>query len=183
MNGKGEGKGKGQGQGKEEGKSKKESHSGLYFLGSVILLYILLLLVKADRIWQALNVSGEVLFQIVPVLVLIFVFMLVLNYAITPKTVSKYVGQGSGIKGWLLAITTGMLSHGPIYIWYPLLKELQDQGMRDGLIAAFLYNRAIKLPHLPLMVYYFGSVFVGLLLIYMVIASVIVGKLVEILAE
>ena len=181
MNGNGEGKGKGKGQG--EGKGKKERYSGLYFLGSVILLYILLLLVKPDRIRQALNVSGEVLYQIVPVLVLIFVFMLVLNYVVTPRTVSKYVGQGSGIKGWLLAITTGMLSHGPIYIWYPLLKELQDQGMRNGLIAAFLYNRAIKLPHLPLMVFYFGSVFVGLLLIYMVIASVIVGKLVELLAK
>ena len=183
MNGKGEGKGKGEGERKGKGKSKKESHSGHYFLGSVILLYILLLLVRPDRIEQALNVSGEVLFQIAPVLVLIFVFMLVLNYAITPKTVSKYVGQGSGIKGWLFAITTGMLSHGPIYVWYPLLKELQDQGMRDGLIAAFLYNRAIKLPHLPLMVYYFGSAFVALLLIYMVIASVIVGKLIERVVE
>ncbi len=32
------------------------------------------------------------------------------------KTVSKYVGKGSGIKGWFLAISTGILSHGPIYV-------------------------------------------------------------------
>jgi uncharacterized membrane protein YraQ (UPF0718 family) len=168
---------------KGKGKGKKERYYGLYFLGSVILLYIVLFLVKPESSQQALKVSGEVLFQIAPVLLLIFIFMVALNYFLNPKTVSKYVGQGSGIKGWLLAITTGMLSHGPIYIWYPLLKELQDQGMRNGLIAAFLYNRAIKLPHLPLMVYYFGPVFVVLLLIYMVIASIIEGKLIEIIAE
>jgi uncharacterized membrane protein YraQ (UPF0718 family) len=168
---------------KGKGKGKKESYYGLYFLGSVSLLYILLFLVKPASIQKALTISGEVLLQIAPVLVLIFVFMVILNYFVNPKTISKYVGHGSGIKGWLLAITTGMLSHGPIYIWYPLLKELQDHGMRNGLIAAFLYNRAIKLPHLPLMVYYFGSLFVALLLIYMVIASVIVGRLVEMIAE
>jgi hypothetical protein len=28
----------------------------------------------------------------------------------------NYVGRGSGGKGWLLAISTGMRSHGPIYI-------------------------------------------------------------------
>ncbi len=103
----------------------------------------------------------------------------IVNYFVNPKTVSKYVGKGSGIKGWFLAVSTGMLSHGPIYIWYPLLKDLRDQGMRSGLVAVFLYNRAIKIPLLPLMVYYFGTVFVVVLLIHMVIASVVEGKVIE----
>jgi uncharacterized membrane protein YraQ (UPF0718 family) len=76
-----------------------------------------------------------------------------------------------------------MLSHGPIYIWYPLLEGLREQGMRSGLVAAFLYNRAIKLPHLPLMVYYFGTMFVVVLLMYMVIASIIMGKLIEMIEK
>jgi uncharacterized membrane protein YraQ (UPF0718 family) len=63
------------------------------------------------------------------------------------------------------------------------LEELREQGMRNGLVAAFLYNRAIKLPHLPLLVYYFGSVFVVVLLMYMVIASIIVGKLIEMIEK
>jgi uncharacterized membrane protein YraQ (UPF0718 family) len=122
-------------------------------------------------------------FYSIPILVLIIVAMGLLNYFVNPKTVSKYVGQGSGSKGWLLAISTGMLSHGPIYIWYPLLGELREQGMRSGLVAAFLYNRAIKLPHLPLMVYYFGTMFVVVLLMYMVIASIIMGKLIEMIEK
>jgi len=152
---------------------------GLYFLGAVIGLYIVLYLLEPDSIQKALKASGNVLIQIVPVLFLILILMGVVNYCVKPKTVSKYVGEGSGIKGWFLAVSTGMLSHGPIYIWYPLLKDLRDQGMRSGLVAVFLYNRAIKIPLLPLMVYYFGTVFVVLLLIYMIIASIVEGKVIE----
>ena len=91
----------------------------------------------------------------------------------------KYLGKESGVKGWLLAITMGIVSHGPIYTWYPLLKELRNHGMRTGLLAVFLYNRAVKIPLLPIMIYYFGVVFVVVLTVYMIIASVIEGKLIE----
>lgn len=75
------------------------------------------------------------------------------------------------------------LSHGPIYLWYPLLKELRNQGMRSGLVAVFLYNRAIKIPLLPLMVYYFGAIFVVVLLIYMIIASMVEGEIIEMIVK
>jgi len=174
-------RGAGKGKAKAEGtmKRKKEISYGLYFLGLVLLLYLVLYLLEPASIQKALRASGEVLVTIAPILVIIIGFMVLFNYFITPKTVSKYVGQGSGVKGWLLAITSGILSHGPIYIWYPLLQELREQGMRSGLVAAFLYNRAIKLPLLPLMIYYFGTMFVAVLLVYMVIVSVIEGKLIE----
>ncbi|KAF5428632.1 putative membrane protein YraQ, UPF0718 family [Candidatus Methanophagaceae archaeon] len=107
--------------------------------------------------------------------------MALLDYFLHPKTVSKYVGRGSGIKGWFLAIFTGILSHGPIYVWYPLLKDLRDRGMKSGLIAAFLYSRAIKIPLLPLRVYYFGALFVVVLLPYIVIASIVVGENIELI--
>ncbi|HDS45689.1 MAG TPA: permease [Methanomicrobia archaeon] len=162
-------------------KRKKELSHGLYFLGFVLILYLALYLLEPTSTQKALRASGEVLVTIAPILVVIIGFMGILNYFFTPKTIAKYAGQGSGAKGWILAVTTGILSHGPIYIWYPLLRELREQGMRSGLVAAFLYNRAIKLPHLPLMVYYFGTLFVVVLLVYMVLVSVIVGKLLELI--
>jgi len=100
---------------------------------------------------------------------------------LNPKTVSKYVGKRSGVKGWILAILMGILSHGPIYVWYPLLKELREHGMRSGLIAAFIYNRSIKIPLLPLMIYYFGTIYVALLSIFIVIGSIISGKIIELI--
>jgi uncharacterized membrane protein YraQ (UPF0718 family) len=119
--------------------------------------------------------------QILPVLMLVILLMGLVDYFLRPKTVAEYVGKESGIKGWFFAISAGMLSHGPIYIWYPFLKGLRDQGMRDGLIATFLYNRAIKIHLLPLMIYYFGIAFVIVLSFYMILASLVVGGLVELL--
>jgi hypothetical protein len=53
--------------------------------------------------------------------------------------------------------------------------------MRSGLIAAFLYSGAIKIPLLPLMVYYFGALFVVVLLPYIVITSLVVGEIIELI--
>jgi uncharacterized membrane protein YraQ (UPF0718 family) len=164
----------------EEKKRKRDKHYDYYFLGSVIFLYLLLFFFDPGSIYNSLKVCRNIFIQLIPVLLLVILFMALIDYLLQPKTVAKYVGHGSGIKGWFLAISTGIISHGPIYVWYPLLKELRDQGMRSGLIAAFLYSRAIKIPLLPLMVYYFGLLFVVVLLPYMVIASLLEGELIEI---
>ena len=164
-----------------EKKTKWGKYYSFYFLVAVIFLYFLLFFFDPESTYNSLKVSGNIFIQIIPVLLLVILFMALINYFLHPKTVSKYVGRGSGIKGWFLAISTGILSHGPIYVWYPLLKELRDQGMRSGLIAAFLYSRAIKIPLLPLLVYYFGALFVVVLLPYIVIASLIEGEIIELI--
>jgi len=159
---------------------KKRSRFGVYFLAFVILVYLLLFVLQPEATQIALKVSGHLLVKIIPIFLLVILFMGITNYFLHPKIVSKYLGKTSGFKGWLLATSTGILSHGPIYAWYPLLKELRDHGMRSGLVAVFLYNRAIKIPLLPLMIYYFGINFVVILLIYMIIASLLEGKIIEI---
>ena len=162
-------------------KGKRENRYRIYFLAAVILLYVVLFIFIPEGVQKSLWTSGSLLIKIIPVFLLVILVMAVIQYFLTPKTVSKYVGQGSGIKGWILAIGTGILSHGPIYAWYPALKELRQHGMRSGLVAVFLYNRAIKIPLLPVMVYYFGIQFVVILLVWMILASVVEGKIIEII--
>ena len=164
-----------------EKKREGGKYYGFYFLVAVIFLYFLLFFSDPEGAYNSLKVSGDILIRIIPVLFLVILFMALINYFLHPKTVAKYAGEGSGIKGWFLAISAGIISHGPIYVWYPLLKELRDRGMRSGLIAAFLYSRAIKIPLLPLLVYYFGALFVVVLLPYIVIASLIEGEIIEII--
>jgi len=160
-------------------RGKKQKPYGIYFLCSVLFLYLLLFVLDPANIQKSLKASGHVLFRIFPALCLIILLMGLVNYFVNPRTVSKYVGKGSGIKGWFLAVCTGMLSHGPIYVWYPLLRDLRSEGMRSGLMAVFLYNRAIKIPLLPLMVHYFGIPFVVILTSLMIIASIVQGHAVE----
>jgi len=158
----------------------KNLYYGFSFLIIVIILYLGLAFFNSEKIYRSLNASFDIIIQILPVLILVIFFMGIVNYFLKPKTVSKYLGVESGVKGWILAISIGILSHGPIYVWYPLLKDLRAHGMRSSLVAVFLYNRAIKIPLLPVMIYYFGIGFVILLSVYMIIASVIEGKVLEI---
>jgi uncharacterized membrane protein YraQ (UPF0718 family) len=51
--------------------------------------------------------------------------------------------------------------------------------MREALIATFLYNRAVKIPLLPMMIYYFGFKLVAVLTVYTIIFSVLNGYVVE----
>jgi uncharacterized membrane protein YraQ (UPF0718 family) len=165
----------------EGAKRKWYKHYDFYFLVSVIFLYLLLSFFDPESVYNSLKATGNIFIQIIPILLFVIIFTALIDYFLHPKAVAKYVGEGSGIKGWFLAISAGIISHGPIYIWYPLLKDLRDQGMRSGLIAAFLYSRAIKIPLLPLMAYYFGLLFVVVLLPYVVIASLIEGKIIELI--
>jgi uncharacterized membrane protein YraQ (UPF0718 family) len=153
--------------------------SGLVFLAIVIGLYIGSYALDSTATWQALQTSGSILYGILPVLALVIAMMVLVNYLLKPKQVARHLGAKSGAKGWLLASLAGIISHGPIYVWYPLLQELQDKGMRPGLSATFLYNRAVKIPLLPVMIYYFGVTYVAVLMTAMMAASLLEGKLID----
>ena len=60
---------------------------------------------------------------------------------------------------------------------------MQKKGVRNGLVATFLYNRAVKIPLLPLMIFYFGMVYTIILTIIMMIVSVFQGLIVEKILE
>jgi len=121
--------------------------------------------------------------RIAPILLVVFVVMLLTNLFFDNKIVFRFLGKGSGFRGWTVAIVGGIVSSGPIYMWYPLLSDLKEKGMRDCLIATFLYTRAIKIPLLPMMVHYFGWDFTLALSIYMVLFSVVNGVIVQRLTQ
>jgi uncharacterized membrane protein YraQ (UPF0718 family) len=100
------------------------------------------------------------------------------NYFITPAVVTKHI-KDKGLKKWFFVIVGGVLSSGPIYMWYPLLASLKDKGLDYGLIACFLYNRAIKIPLIPLAIIYFSWQYILILCLVMVLVSVVQGILIN----
>jgi len=153
--------------------------SGLKFLILVALLYLIFAIFNFELCVQAFNNFLEIFKKVIPIILTVFILIFFSNLLINPKKISKYLGHGSGISGFILSIIFGILSAGPIYMWYPLLADFKEKGMRDSLIATFLYNRAIKIPLIPIMIYYFGLKLVIILSLYMIIFSVINGILVE----
>ncbi|BAO44907.1 conserved hypothetical protein [Thiolapillus brandeum] len=118
--------------------------------------------------------------ELLPVLGLVFFFLWLFNLmgSLQGKA-AQLTGNNSGAKGWLLAMAMGVLSHGPIYPWYPLLHELQKKGTRPALLATFLYARSIKLPWLPVMAHYFGLSYMLTLTLLILLFSPLHGWLVE----
>ncbi|PIN98465.1 MAG: hypothetical protein COT90_04175 [Candidatus Diapherotrites archaeon CG10_big_fil_rev_8_21_14_0_10_31_34] len=154
-----------------------------WFLILMILVYACLFLFEGKLFFSSTDFFLKILLNLIPVFVLVFVLMSLINFFVSTKTVSKYF-VSSGKKSWLFAVVAGILSMGPVYIWYPFLQDLKEKGFNEGLIAVFLYNRAIKIPLIPLAVFYFGLKFVVILAFVMIVFSVIQGitinKLIEI---
>ena len=156
---------------------------GKYFLIVVVIIYGVLFFFNCKVIQLALQKSGTILIKILPVLIIVILFTAVLNFFLKPKLIANHLGKESGPKGWLWALAAGVISHGPMYAWYPLLEDLRSHGIRSGLIVVFFSSRAIKIPLLPLMADYFGWVFTLVLSFYILIGALVQGWILEILEQ
>ena len=155
------------------------SGKGSGFLLVVILLYGLVAYSDVELARRTAKTFINILVKILPVLGLVFLLIFVSNLVLSPKKVKTFVGAGSGLKGWVLAIFSGILSTGPVYPWYALLADLGRQGMKRSLIAVFLYSRAVKLPLIPLLIHYFSFSYTLVLSLYLIVFSVVTGLLME----
>jgi uncharacterized membrane protein YraQ (UPF0718 family) len=160
----------------------KVGFAGIFLFSSVI-AYGILGVFDFALLRNVLCALTRLIARIAPILLIVFLVMFLTNLFFENKSISRFLGKGSGFRGWMVAIAGGIVSSGPIYMWYPLLSDLKEKGMRDSLIATFLYNRAIKIPLLPMMGYYFGWDFTLVLSITMVLFSVVNGVIVQRLAR
>ena len=114
-----------------------------------------------------------------------FVFLILFSFYlfIDPGQVVRLLGEKSGLKGVFFATVAGILSMGPIYAWYPLLKELRQKGAKDSLLAIFLGNRAVKPFLMPIMISYFGLHYVLILTLFTIGGSLASGSIVGALVQ
>ena len=154
---------------------------GIRFLVLVSFLYLLSILLAPEKGAAAAARSLEILSWILPLFVVVIFFTATVNYLLKPEEIARHLGEGSGMKGWMIALLAGVISHGPMYAWYPMIEDLKRHGLKHGLIATFFYARSLKLPLLPLMVEYFGWPFTIALSVYVLIASLVQGVVIEFL--
>jgi len=145
-----------------------------YFVLIMLIIYSTLYFLNLSSFNKSINFFLNLLNKIIPIFILIFSLMILMNFFVTTKTITKHF-KDRKIKAWIFAIFSGIISTGPIYMWYPLLKSAHHKGVSHGLISCFLYNRAIKIFLIPIMIFYFGIKYILILLILMIIMSVIQG--------
>lgn len=149
------------------------------FLILVIVIYILTFALNSKIALSSLNNFYNLGYKILPTLFLVFILIFLFNYFLDTKIIKKYISKKSGWKEHLVTIVMGILSSGPIYMWYPLLADLKEKGMDNSLITSFLYNRSIKPALIPLMIYYFGLPFVIVITGLIILFSLINGFTLE----
>lgn len=157
----------------------RKGWGGWLFLLLMILLYVISAVVDPSLTLRAWNNFVSLFHQMMPVLVWVFVLFFITNLLLKPERITTHLGRASGLRGWLVAITAGILASGPVYAWYAVLKQLKDNGMRTALLVGFLYSRAIKLPLLPFMIHYFGISYTLALIVYLIGFAVINGLVMQ----
>nr|WP_320051183.1 hypothetical protein [uncultured Desulfuromonas sp.] len=148
---------------------------GLRFLSLVGISYLSLTFTHSDQALQALQRAGQILGQILPIIALVVVINALINWWLPPKKMVRLFKKHGARRGWWIAMVAGIMSHGPMYLWYPMLSDLQRGGIPEGVLVTYFYARAVKLPLLPLMVDYFGLFFTIVLSVYILIAAWLQG--------
>lgn len=154
------------------------SRSSLLFLGLTLLIYLALTCFGLPGITEAWSSAWRLVLQILPVLAVVVLFMTG-AHLVPHSFVTQHLGAESGFKAYLFALAAGTFSHGPVYAWYPFLSDLQKKGVSNGKIASFLFARAIKVPLLAAMAFYFGIPFTILFTLCILAGALLMGILFE----
>lgn len=110
------------------------------YRGFIVTLIIILVITIINRPvgFKALSISAnsfkEMLFVIPPV----FVLLGLLDVWVPRETMVKYMGEGSGIKGIVLAILLGSAAAGPLYGAFPVAAVLMKKGAKFMNILIFI---------------------------------------------
>jgi len=154
--------------------------TGWILLGIVSVVYGVLFYFDTSHIQVAVVAALDTARLIVPILLFVGIIMFVIEYFFNEEKLKKHLGVDRGIKAWMIALVGGILSHGPSYVWYPMLQSLREKGVRDSLVIVFLYARSIKIPWIPMMIVYFGWEFTSVFMVYILMGALAQGMLVAI---
>ena len=93
-------------------------------------LMAILTAVNFDLGVKALNISAGSLVEMLLVVPPVFVLLGLMDVWVPKETMIKYMGEGSGLKGILLAIFLGSAAAGPLYGAFPVAAVFMKKGVK-----------------------------------------------------
>jgi len=126
-----------------------------------MLFSIIAMAVSAIADWQK---TREGLFRglgmfvrLLPALLLVLVLVSVVLFLLPNEIIVKNLGEGSGVKGWIIAALIGSVAMIPGFIAYPLAGVLIKSGVAYGTIAVFITTlMMVGIVTLPIEAKFFG---------------------------
>ena len=150
---------------------------------SALLLTVSYLLLP-ERFPQVASTTGLYLAEVLWILPSVLILAGLLLAWFPRRLVVKYLGETSGVKGFLLSIALGMLPTGPAYLAFPIAAALLRKGARIANIVIFLSAwSCIKLPQELVELQFLGLEFMAARLLLTIMLVIPVGLAVERLAS
>lgn len=118
-------------------------------LSLVIAVYIALLVFMPNQGVAAIQNSMYYVFEMLMIMPVVFILTSLIEGWVPKQAIINGFGEGSGIKGNILAFLLGSFSAGPIYAAFPICKMLLDKGAGIANVAIVLSAWAVvKVPML-----------------------------------
>lgn len=118
-------------------KVKKYIKKYMFLLISSILLGILFI-VNIDLGKKAILSVGLGLREVAIILPPIFILLGLLDVWVSREKMIRFMGEGSGIKGVLIAIILGSVAAGPLYAAFPIAAMFMKKGAKFSNILIFI---------------------------------------------
>ena len=104
----------------------------------VLLFMIVLTILNRPLGLKAFTVTGSSIKEMLLVIPPIFILLGLLDIWVPRETMIKYMGEGSGLKGILLAIFIGSAAAGPLYGAFPVAAVFMKKGVKFTNILIFI---------------------------------------------
>jgi uncharacterized membrane protein YraQ (UPF0718 family) len=139
-------------------------------------LYFLALLLSRNLFTQSLKNTSHYLTEMLQVMPVIFMLTVLIEVWISKESIIKYLGEGSGIKGFGFSVILGSLSAGPIYAAFPICKMLLSKGASVYNVVVIISAWAvIKVPMLANEAKFLGPRFMAIRWVLTILTIYIMG--------
>ncbi|MFA6866860.1 MAG: permease [Clostridia bacterium] len=104
----------------------------------VIIAFGVFIIINHELGMKALNVTFFSLKEMLLVIPPIFILLGLLDVWVPKDTMIKYMGEGSGLKGVVLALLLGSAAAGPLYGAFPIAAVFMRKGVKFSNILVFI---------------------------------------------
>jgi uncharacterized membrane protein YraQ (UPF0718 family) len=108
-----------------------------FFLATIIITVIVVFINKETGM-KAFSITGYNLKEMLLIIPPVFVLLGLLDVWVPKETMMKFMGEGSGIKGVILAIILGSAAAGPLYAAFPIAAVFMRKGVKLSNVLIFI---------------------------------------------
>jgi uncharacterized membrane protein YraQ (UPF0718 family) len=141
--------------------------------------YGVLFVLYPQKTFIALKDGTILLLRMLPIFLCVVFFSSFIALFLSPKTIQKYMGKQTGIKGVILGAVLGTFIVGPLWVLFPLFGTLLKKGARISVVGAMIGAFAIKTPWIPYAAGFLGWPFITVTVILTLGYAVVEGFLME----